>query len=127
MVKRIPRLVGVQSAFCAPLYQAFKKGWNETRFLERKETVAEGIAIANPVRGRQILEAMRGTDGEVLVVTEEEIRSALKEMGKKGHFIEPTSAATIAGLKKYLRKKRGRETVVSTLTGTGLKSVRKML
>jgi threonine synthase len=127
MIKRIPRLVGVQSAFCAPLYQAFKRGWRETRPVENKETVAEGIAIAEPVRGRQILEAIQGTDGEILVVTEKEIRMALKEMGRKGHFIEPTSAATIAGLKKYLRKKRGRETIVSTLTGTGLKSVGKML
>jgi threonine synthase len=89
--------------------------------------VAEGIAIAEPVRGRQILEVIRRTDGEILTVTEKEIGMALKEMGRRGHFIEPTSAATIAGLKKYLKKKSGRETVVSTLTGTGLKSVRKML
>jgi len=127
MVKRIPRLVGVQSASCAPLYQAFKKGWGETRPIEKKETIAEGIAIAEPVRGRQILEAIRDTDGEILIVTEKEIRAALREMGRKGHFIEPTSAATIAGLKKYLRKKRRKETVVSTLTGTGLKSAEKML
>jgi threonine synthase len=127
MVKRIPRLVGVQSASCAPLYQAFKNGWGETRPIEKKETIAEGIAIAEPVRGRQILEAIRDTDGEILTVTEKEIRAALREMGRKGHFIEPTSAATIAGLKKYSRKKRWKETVVSTLTGTGLKSVEKML
>jgi threonine synthase len=127
IIKRIPRLVGVQSAFCAPLYEAFKKGWRETRPIEKKVTVAEGIAISEPIRGRQILEAIQGTDGEILIVTEKEIRMALKEMGRKGHFVEPTSAATIAGLKKYLRKKRGRETVVSTLTGTGLKSVGKML
>ena len=127
MIKRIPRLVGVQSAFCAPLYEAFKKGWRETRPIEKKETAAEGIAIAEPVRGRQILEAIQRTDGEILIVTEKEIRRALEEMGRKGHFIEPTSAATVAGLKKYLRKKRRRETVVSTLTGTGLKSAGKML
>jgi len=126
-IKRIPRLVGVQSVFCAPLYRAFKKSWTEPRPIQKKETIAEGIAIAEPVRGRQILEAIQRTDGEILVVTEREIRMALKEMGQKGHFIEPTSAATIAGLKKYLRKKRRRETVVSTLTGTGLKSVGKML
>ena len=125
MIKRIPRLVGVQSAFCAPLYQAFKKGWRETRPIEKEKTVAEGIAISEPVRGRQILEATQEADGEILTVTEKEIGMALMEMGRKGHFIEPTSAATIAGLKKYLRKKRRRETVVSTLTGTGLKSVGK--
>jgi threonine synthase len=127
MIKKIPRLVGVQSAFCAPLYQAFKKGWRETRPIEKEETVAEGIAISEPVRGRQILEATEEADGEILTVTEKEIGMALMEMGRKGHFIEPTSAATIAGLKKYLRKKRRRETIVSTLTGTGLKSVGKML
>jgi len=127
MIKRIPRLVGVQTISCAPLYQAFHKGWKETRPVEKKETIAEGIAIAEPVRGRQILEAIRETDGEVLAVTEKEIKAALRKMGRKGHFIEPTSAATIAGLEKYLRKKRRKETVVSTLTGMGLKSAGKML
>jgi threonine synthase len=127
MVKRIPRLVGVQSAFCAPLYQALRKGWGETRPIARKETIAEGIAIAEPVRGKQILKSVRDTDGEILTVTEREIKEALREMGRKGQFIEPTSAATIAGLKKYLRKKRRKETVVSTLTGMGLKSLEKML
>jgi threonine synthase len=120
-------MVGIQSASCAPLYQAFKEGWRETRPIEKKETLAEGIAIAEPVRGRQILEVIRETGGEVLVVTEKEIKDALKEMGRKGHFIEPTSAATIAGLKKYLRRKRRKETVISTLTGMGLKSAGKML
>jgi threonine synthase len=127
MIKRVPKLVGVQSASCAPLYQAFRKGWREIRPIEKKETIAEGIAIAEPVRGRQVLEAIWQTDGEILAVREREIRMALKEMGRKGHFIEPTSAATMAGLKRYLRKKRRKETVVSTLTGMGLKSVGKML
>jgi threonine synthase len=126
-VERIPRLVGIQSAACAPLYQAFKKGWKENFPIEKKETMAEGIAIANPVRGRQILEAIRETNGEILTVTEKEIGVALKEMSRKGHFIEPTSAATIAGLKKYLSQKKQKEIVVSTLTGMGLKSVGKVL
>ena len=125
-VEKIPRLVGIQSAACAPLYQAFKNGWRETLAIEKQETVAEGIAIANPVRGRQILEAIRETDGEILTVSEREIDSALKEMSRKGHFIEPTSAATIAGLKRYLGKKNKEEIVISTLTGTGLKATEKI-
>jgi threonine synthase len=125
MTQKIPKLVATQSASCAPLYHAFRKGWEETRPIEKKETVAEGIAIAEPVRGRQILAAIRETEGEVLVVTEKEIWKAMKAMGRMGHFIEPTSAATVAGLNQYLRKKRGRETVVSTLTGMGLKSAGK--
>jgi threonine synthase len=127
MIKRIPKMVGIQSSSCAPLYQAFKKGWKETHLIQKKETIAEGIDIAEPVRGRQILKVIREMGGEVLAVTETEIGGALKEMGRKGHFIEPTSAATIAGLKKYLRKKSRKEVVVSTLTGMGLKSAGKML
>jgi threonine synthase len=125
MVKRIPRLVAVQSASCAPLHEAFKKGWKETRPIEKRESVAEGIAIAEPVRGRQVLEVIRETDGEVLTVTEKEIGVAMREMGMKGHFIEPTSAATIAGLKKYVKHIK-KEVVVSTLTGMGLKAAGKI-
>lgn len=127
MVKRVPRLVGVQAAFCAPLYAAFQKGQKEIKSVEQKETMAEGIAIAKPVRGKQILEAVRETGGEILVVTEEEIKAALKEMGRKGHFVEPTSAATVAGLRNYLRKRGKKEVVVSTLTGIGLKATEKIL
>ena len=122
MIKKIPMLVAVQSASCAPLYHAFKKGCQETWPIVKRETVAEGIAIAKPVRGRQVLEVTRETGGEILAVTEKEIWKAMKDMGRKGHFIEPTSAATVAGLSQYLRKKRRGETVVSTLTGMGLKS-----
>ena len=127
MIKKIPMLVAVQSASCAPLYHAFKKGCQETWPIVKRETVAEGIAIAKPVRGRQVLEVTRETGGEILAVTEKEISLAQREIGRKGHFIEPTSAATLAGLKKYLRKKRRKETLISTLTGTGLKSAGKML
>ncbi len=123
MVEKIPKLIGVQSASCAPIYQAFKKGLKEPFPIKKRETKAEGIAIANPVRGRQILEGIKETGGEVLTVTEREIEVAFKEMGQKGHFIEPTSAATIAGLKKYLKRGICGERVVSTLTGIGLKSI----
>ncbi|MDI7260243.1 MAG: threonine synthase [Thermodesulfobacteriota bacterium] len=126
-VRRIPKLVGIQSAACDPLHQAFRKGLREAHPIEKKETMAEGIAIAEPVRGRQILEAIRETGGEILAVTEREIVIALREMGRRGHFIEPTSAATIAGLKKYLKKRKRKEVVVSSLTGMGLKATEKIL
>lgn len=126
VIKRIPKLVGIQTAACAPLYQAFKKGWKESLPIDKKETIAEGISIARPVRGNQILDAVRKTDGEILTVSEMEIGATLREMGRMGHFIEPTSAATIAGLKKYLKKKKKREIVISTLTGIGLKTIGKI-
>jgi len=125
-IKKIPKLVGIQSSTCAPIYHAFLKGLTVPPYLRKGETMAEGIAIAEPIRGRQILNATRETGGEILTVTEREIGSAMKEMGRKGHFIEPTAAATIAGLKKYLRRKPKSEAIVSTLTGTGLKALEKI-
>lgn len=126
MIKGIPRLVGIQSESCSPLYQAFVKGLEDTPPILKGETLAEGIAIAEPVRAKQILRAIRESGGEILTVTDGEILQALREMGGRGHFIEPTSAATIAGLKKYLKKKRGKEGIASSLTGTGLKAVNKL-
>lgn len=125
-IKRVPKLIGIQSEACAPLFQGFVKGLDEAPAISRRETLAEGIAIAEPVRGRQILKAIQETDGKILAVTENEIWLALVEMGRRGHFIEPTSAATIAGLKKYLKEMRGREVIVSTLTGSGLKATEKL-
>jgi len=125
-VKKIPRLVGIQSTACAPLYQGFVKELEEAPSIIKGETMAEGIAIAEPVRGKQILKAIRETVGEILTVTEREVMPALREMGRRGHFIEPTSAATIAGLKKYLKSKGRKEVIVSSLTGTGLKAVEKI-
>lgn len=124
VIKEIPRLVGVQSASCAPLYEAFKKGSQDAIRIEKQDTLAEGIAIAKPVRGKQILDVVKKT-GEMLAVTEEEIGMALKEMGQEGYFIEPTSAATIAGLKKYMKHFK-EDVIVSTLTGTGLKATEKI-
>ncbi len=125
-IKKIPKLIGIQSSACAPIYLGWTRGLTSSPAIEKKETMAEGIAISEPVRGKQILKAIRDTEGEVLTVTEREIKTALHEMGRRGHFIEPTAAATVAGIKKYLKKKGQNEIVVSTLTGAGLKATEKM-
>ena len=125
LIRKLPRLVGIQSARCAPLYRSLKRGDGKRAAIEKRETLAEGIAIAEPIRWKQILEAVRETDGEILTVTEKEIRTALRVMGQRGHSIEPTSAATIAGLKKYVKHIK-KEVVVSTLTGMGLKATQKI-
>ena len=69
--------------------------------------------------------AARETGGEMISVTEEEITEALGQLCRAGYFVEPTSAATIAGLKKYVRHIKKID-IVSTLTGTGLKASEKI-
>lgn len=124
VIAKIPTLIGVQSANCAPLYHAFKENLQEVPTITGEKTLAEGIAIASPIRGKQILDAVRNSKGHFITVTEEEIKEALLEISGKGYYIEPTSASTIAGIKKYLRQCENNEDelIVSAFTGHGLKS-----
>jgi len=124
---RMPRTIGVQAENCAPLYRAYRENRARVTPVETKETLAEGIAIARPVRGRQIIDAVRQTGGDFVVVSEDEIRKSLMEVGRLGYCIEPTSAATIAGIKKYLPNSSPDEVIVSVFTGHGLKATEKML
>ncbi len=124
---RMPKIIGVQAANCAPLYRAHRENLTEVPPAETKETLAEGIAIAKPIRGRQIIDAVRQTGGEFLTVSEDEIKKSLVEMGCMGYCIEPTSAATIAGVKKYLPGSSPDEVIVSVFTGHGLKATDKIM
>ena len=121
-IQRMPRLIAVQAARCAPLARAFAGLPTQGPDQERADTVAQGIAIAKPVRGAQILSAVRETAGRFVTVEEAEILTALDEMGSRGFYIEPTSAATIAGLAKYAPEADPVETIVSVITGHGLKA-----
>ncbi len=122
IVERLPRIVAVQSLACSPLYEAFTRGSDEVRPVSGAPTIAEGIAIADPVRGKQILDAIRSSGGDMIAVSEEEIVAATKEIARQGFFIEPTAGATVAGVRRYLETSPKDETIVSVLTGHGLKA-----
>ncbi len=120
LIDTAPRLIAVQAANCAPLYPMFHEGLTEPPTIETLEVVAEGIAIPTPPRAHQLLEAIRETDGTVLVVTDEEVTQSMRDLCAKGLHAEPTSAATVAALRHYTAKDN--ERIVVPLTGHGLKS-----
>jgi threonine synthase len=119
LIDTVPRLVGVQSSGCAPLARAFRAGEPDAIAVEPAPTIAEGIRIGLPPRSRQILAAIRETSGEILEVTDDEIRTSLRQLLAQGVFVEPTSAAAHAGLAKVTRE---HETIVVGLTAHGLKA-----
>ena len=127
VIDRMPKLVGVQSANCAPLHRAFKDGADAVPHIEKTPTIAEGIAIAEPARGMQVVEAVRRSGGEFVIVDDAEIEAALKDTCGKGFYIEPTSAATIAGVKKHVAGSNDGDTVLSVFTGHGLKAAEKVV
>jgi len=127
IVKRRPKLIAVQAENCAPLAHAFGRGLSDIEEEPTQATLGEGIAIARPIRAGQILEAVRKSGGEFLTVTEEEIKRSLREMCRLGYYIEPTSAATTAGVGRYVKQCGRDEVIVSVFTGHGLKTTEKMM
>lgn len=117
IVDRTPRMLGFQAAGAAPLV--------EGRPVARPETVATAIRIGNPARWDDAMAAVRDSGGGVWAVTDEEILQAYGELARlEGIFVEPASAASVAGLKKLLAEGflgREKATVVLTVTGHGLK------
>ena len=115
-IKDLPRMVGFQAAGAAPIY--------EGRVIEEPRTVATAIKIGNPASWGLALEAMQDSQGWIEVVTDEEILRAYRLLAREeGIFMEPASAATVAGLVKMVKAGRFEpgSTLVLTLTGHGLK------
>jgi len=122
VISKIPKLIGIQAANCAPLAQAYQQKQTQFAKIIPQATIAEGIAIAEPMRGTQMLEYVGITGGDFLTVEEAEIKETWKELALKGYYVEPTSAAVIAGLKNYLAHHAQKDEIVaSVLTGHGLK------
>lgn len=129
VVQRLPRLAAVQAENCAPVYHAFRQGLEDVPAVTKQETIAEGISIAQPVKGRDILQALRATDGAVLTVSDEEVWKMLAKLGNHGLYVEPTAAAAPAAVAELVRQgliQTGQRVVVQ-LTGNGLKATDKIV
>jgi threonine synthase len=122
--KKLPVMAGFQAAGSAPIFY--------NRVIEHPETVATAIRIGNPASWNLATAAMRDSGGAVDIVTDAEILEAQFWLAKnEGIFVEPASAASIAGLMKCADKSRGAAfdlvripegaKIVCTVTGHGLK------
>ena len=71
-----------------------------------------------------MLRAVRGSGGSVVAVEEAEIVGALRDLARRGLYVEPTAAAAAAGLTRLLAAGviRPQEDTVLVLTGSGLKA-----
>jgi len=127
-IARLPRLFAVQPVNCAPIHAAFAAGANDFIAIETKPTIAEGTAIAKPVRTAEVLAAIRRSGGATIAVTEDEIIAAMTELARTGLYAEPTSASAAAALANLRRDGviAPGETTVVVLTGTGLKATQRI-
>ncbi|WED28250.1 threonine synthase [Vibrio sp. DW001] len=120
-IDKLPRLFGIQSEGIQPFVQVFNGKEIKTISMS---TIAEGIKIQRSSRLNEVIEFVRTSKGRFISVSDHEIKVALKEMGKQGFFIEPTSAAAFAGIAVLLdRGDIGKEDLtVGVITGNGLKT-----
>ena len=124
-INKIPRLVCVQAEGCAPIAGAYKQGEEDILPVKTPKTVAEGLAVGAPPKGKLVLEALRKTGGLAELVNDVEILETAKTLAaREGLFVEVSSAPSVAGAIKLIHAgvidKNDR--VVCELTGTGLKS-----
>ncbi len=121
---QLPRMLGFQAAGSAPIF--------ENRVIEKPETVATAIRIGNPASWELASAAIKDSHGAIDIVTDEEILAAQRWLASsEGIFVEPASAASIAGLLKCLDDGSGavcplsdiaeESKIVCTVTGHGLK------
>jgi len=120
--KKLPQMWGFQAAGAAPIVNG--------EIVKNPETIATAIRIGNPASWQQAVDARDSSGGLIDSVTDEEILAAYRFVAsKEGVFVEPSSAAGIAGLiKKQSQGKlpKGKKIVI-TVTGNGLKDVQWVL
>ena len=79
---RPPRLVAVQAEGCSPVVKAWAEGSPTTTPWENPLTDAPGLRVPSPFAGRQVLEALRATDGEVWAGSEAGLARNMQSMTK---------------------------------------------
>jgi threonine synthase len=111
----LPKILGVQADGAAPLVVGHPV---------EPETVATAIRIGKPARGEQALEAAQESEGRIIAVSDDCILEMQQSLATEGLWVEPASAAGLAGLAREVREHRltvDGQTIVTVCTGHGLK------
>jgi threonine synthase len=119
-----PRLFAAQPAHCGPIAAAFLAGSEAAVDTPILPTIAEGTAIAAPIRLHEVLGALRESGGGAVMLSEAEIGQAMLDLARIGIYVEPTCAQVAAALARLLQSGAitPEQTTVLVLTGSGLKA-----
>jgi threonine synthase len=118
---QVPRIVAVQAARCAPIaWAAVHPGEPAPAW---QDSVAEGIALAEPPRLGQVLDAVALSGGSFVTVDDEAIEPARDALAALGVYVEPTAATVWAAFNAaFPAGADPGQTVVVAMTGAGWKS-----
>jgi threonine synthase len=115
-IDSLPHMMGWQAKGAAPIVLG--------HVIEKPETIATAIRIGNPASWERASAAAAESGGAIDMVSDEEILDAYRLLAdREGVFVEPASAASVAGLYKQFRRGAlpSDSLVVCILTGHGLK------
>ncbi len=122
LIKNIPVIHGIQASGSSAIYRAMKSGFFD---FSPSKTVADSISVDVPSNGLLAKKNLENYGGHCILVTDEEILLAQKELSSTcGLFSEPASATAYAGLLKQKELINKNETCVVLLTGNGLKDIK---
>ncbi len=129
VLRRLPRLLGVQAAAAAPLVAlaGVDPATLATVHADHADSIAESIAVAAPRNWRKALDAVRASGGAWIAVDDEAILDAARDVPRlTGVFAEPSGAAALAGVMaaRAAGLIRAGESVLHVVTGNGLKDIR---
>ncbi len=111
-----PRMLGWQAAGAAPIVLGER--------VMKPDTIATAIQIGNPASWQSALDARDESGGHIGAVSDDEILNAYRLLAaEEGVFVEPASAASVAGLLRAANEGlvSASDIVVCTVTGHGLK------
>lgn len=122
IITKMPHIVAVQSEHCNPFEAAVKNAESKPAKVVSIPTLAEGIAIGEPMRGEEILQYIYKYRIDVITAPEDGILDARGILARKGVFCEHTTAATYAAYLAYCRQHGRTSDALIPMCGAGLKS-----
>ena len=119
----MPRIFAVQSENCCPFSKAVENDSTALPEIITSPTLAEGIAIAEPMRFDEIMGYIRKYRVQVITAPENMISEAQAQLAEQGIFCELTTAATYAAYLHYCKFHGPLTDVLLPMCGAGLKSM----
>lgn len=120
LINKVPRLYAIQAQGFASLYEKMHGD-----YVREPTRLADALRVSNPPRLEQMVDAIRGSNGDALVIMDNELLQSWKSLLRRGFIVEPSSAIALAGYTKLLNNNylSSDDEVVIILTGSGLKYI----
>ena len=121
-IDHFPKVIAIQSERCDPFVKAAAVHSPDPAPVTPTPTMAEGISIGVPMRGREILEAIYRCDMDLITAPEDRILEARSYLARRGIYCEHTTAANLAAYWHYCDTHGKTPDSLLTMCGAGLKS-----